>query len=80
MTKTITHEQMSTTLTLTMSQPSGAALACPNCGIDLSNHSTGLDSHRQIEDLQSQIKLLTEKATAAGTPSSQSYTIQHELT
>lgn len=55
-------------MTLTMSQPhDGAVAACPNCGIGLPNHSeAATDVQQQIEDLQAQIRLLTQKATAAG--------------
>lgn len=59
---------MSTTMTLTMS-PTDAGAACPNCGIDLPHtSSTTPDAQKQIEDLQAQVRLLTQKATAAGMP------------
>jgi hypothetical protein len=57
---------MATTATLTMAQHDVAEPACPNCGIDLSNHPSALDAQKQIEELQAQIRLLTQKATAAG--------------
>lgn len=57
---------MATTATLTMAQQDVAEPACPNCGIGLSNHPAALDAQKQIEELQAQIRLLTEKATAAG--------------
>jgi len=55
---------MSTSITLTMSQ---AVSACPTCGVGLPEHSQiAADAQRQIEDLQVQVRLLTQKATAAG--------------
>jgi hypothetical protein len=61
---------MSTTMTLTMSEaPDGAHASCPNCGMGLPgpNHSEiAADAQKQIEDLQAQVRLLTQKATAAG--------------
>ncbi len=65
---TTAHDPMSTTMTLTMSQAQGAAAsACPNCGIGLPDHSAiALDAQKQIEDLQAQVRLLTQKATNAG--------------
>ncbi|KAH6724174.1 putative rab guanine nucleotide exchange factor SEC2 [Leptodontidium sp. 2 PMI_412] len=58
---------MSTTMTLTMSQAQGASVsACPNCGIGLPDHSAiAEDAQKQIEDLQAQVRLLTQKATNA---------------
>lgn len=43
-------------------------LSCPNCGSGVSLDSSRLahDAQRQIEDLQAQVRLLTQKATAAG--------------
>jgi len=46
---------MSTTITLTMAEMS----CCPSCGV-------GVEAQKQIEDLQAQVRLLTQKATAAG--------------
>ncbi len=55
---------MSTTMTITMSQ------TCPNCGIGLperADHSAvAEDAQKMIEDLQAQVRLLSQKATAAG--------------
>lgn len=59
---------MSATITLTMSQTSASEATCPNCGMGLP-HSTlevAADAQKQIEELQAQVKLLTDKATAAG--------------
>jgi hypothetical protein len=57
---------MSTSMTITMSQT--AVSACPNCGIGLPEYSQlAPDAQKQIEDLQAQVRLLTQKATAAGT-------------
>ncbi|PBP27922.1 ribosomal protein L32 [Diplocarpon rosae] len=40
--------------------------ACPNCGIGLPDRSaTALDTQKQIDDLQAQVRLLTQKATNA---------------
>lgn len=39
---------------------------CPNCGIGLSTQSDIAAAQRQIEDLQAQVRLLNQKATAAG--------------
>jgi hypothetical protein len=66
---TTAHKQMSATMTLTMSQaPDGGGTACPNCGIGLPHPSEiAPDAQKQIEDLQAQVRLLTQKATAAGT-------------
>lgn len=43
-------------------------LSCPNCGsgVPLDSSCLALDAQRQIEDLQAQVRLLTQKATAAG--------------
>ncbi|KAK2627284.1 hypothetical protein QTJ16_003250 [Diplocarpon rosae] len=55
---------MSTTMTLTMSRDTVAA--CPNCGIGLPDRSgTAIDTQKQIDDLQAQVRLLTQKATNA---------------
>ncbi|KAI9734473.1 MAG: hypothetical protein M1818_006862 [Claussenomyces sp. TS43310] len=56
---------MNMTLTLT-SSPAVTSL-CPNCGIGLpSDHGQiALAAQKQIEDLQAQVRLLTQKATAA---------------
>ena len=75
---TTSHLQMSTTMTLTISQ-APTAHACPNCGMGLPpDHSEiAADAQKQIEDLQAQVRLLTQKATAAGSSLSvQHYTIQ----
>lgn len=57
---------MTTTMTLTMSQPqSNEALStCPNCGTGLSS-CIALDAQKQIEDLRAQVRLLNQKASAA---------------
>ncbi|RDL39514.1 Uncharacterized protein BP5553_03854 [Venustampulla echinocandica] len=49
-----------------MSQTAGSGTACcPNCGIGLPSHSDmAAEAQKQIEDLQTQVRLLTEKATA----------------
>lgn len=54
-------------MTLTMSQGTDAPpTACPNCGIGLPHPSSTVpDAQKQIEDLQAQVRLLTQKATAA---------------
>jgi len=62
---------MSTTMTLTMSETAhddGAVAACPNCGLQLpqDHPEIAADAQQQIEDLQAQVRLLTQKATAAG--------------
>jgi DNA repair exonuclease SbcCD ATPase subunit len=55
---------MSTTISLSMTQTS---CQCPKCGFDLPTHtSPALDAQRQIDDLQAQVRLLNQKATAAG--------------
>lgn len=57
---------MSATVTLTMAQR-GVVSACPNCGIGLPEQSAiAFDAQQQIEDLQAQVRLLTQKATNAG--------------
>ena len=64
-----THDElMSATITLTMAQTSGIESACPNCGMALPHNSSQIaaDAQKEIEELQAQVKLLTEKATAAG--------------
>jgi hypothetical protein len=54
-------------MTLTMSQAPSAVSACPNCGIGLPDHSAiASDAQKQIEDLQAQVRLLAQKANAAG--------------
>ncbi|EPE29556.1 hypothetical protein GLAREA_00716 [Glarea lozoyensis ATCC 20868] len=57
---------MSTTVTLSMAPANGSAACCPNCGVGLPSHSfMAAEAQRQIEDLQAQVRLLNEKATAA---------------
>jgi DNA repair exonuclease SbcCD ATPase subunit len=59
---------MSTTVTLSMAPAVGSASCCPNCGVGLPAHSSmAAEAQKQIEDLQAQVRLLNEKATAAGT-------------
>jgi hypothetical protein len=55
-------------MTMTVMQPptDGALTACPSCGSDLASHMALADAQRQIEDLQAQVRLLNQKATAAG--------------
>jgi hypothetical protein len=61
-----TAHDMTTTMTLTMSQAPGVH-ACPNCGIGLPDHTDlASDAQKRIEDLEAQVRLLTAKATAAG--------------
>ncbi len=61
---TTTHDSMSTTMTITMSQ------TCPNCGFVLPEHidhsAIAEDAQKMIRDLQAQVRLLSQKATAAG--------------
>jgi hypothetical protein len=59
---------MSATMTMTVMQPptDGVLAACPSCGSDLASHIALADAQRQIEDLQAQVRLLNQKATAAG--------------
>jgi DNA repair exonuclease SbcCD ATPase subunit len=59
---------MSTIMTLTMSQaPHESGSACPNCGMGLPGHSDmAAEAQRQIEDLQAQIRMLTQKCNNAG--------------
>jgi len=54
---------MSTTMTLTMSEPPDRPhTSCPNC----ENHTQlAADLQRQVDDLQAQVRLLSQKATAA---------------
>jgi hypothetical protein len=49
-----------------MAQADQAECTCPSCGISLPSPSIALDAQKQIEDLQAQVRLLTQKATAAG--------------
>ncbi|KAE8441781.1 hypothetical protein EG329_004293 [Mollisiaceae sp. DMI_Dod_QoI] len=57
---------MSTTTTMTLSHSAEYSTACPNCGVGLPVHSEiAAEAQRQIEDLQAQVRLLTQKATAA---------------
>ncbi|TVY93259.1 hypothetical protein LAWI1_G001212, partial [Lachnellula willkommii] len=52
-----------TTISLSMTSTS---CQCPHCGYDLENHSAiALDAQNQIDDLQAQVRLLNQKATAA---------------
>ncbi|TVY43637.1 hypothetical protein LOCC1_G003829 [Lachnellula occidentalis] len=54
---------MSTTISLSMTSTS---CQCPQCGYDLEDHSAiALDAQNQIDDLQAQVRLLNQKATAA---------------
>ncbi|QSZ37136.1 hypothetical protein DSL72_009229 [Monilinia vaccinii-corymbosi] len=50
-----------------MSQTSGTEVTCPNCGMALPHNSAEVaaDAQKQIEELQAQVRFLTEKATAA---------------
>lgn len=61
---------MTATVAITMPAVDAALHSCPNCGFDIPitmNHEIiPLDAQQQIEDLQAQVRLLTEKATAAG--------------
>ena len=68
-------------MTMTMSQAQGAAVsACPNCGIGLPDHSAiAVDAQKQIEDLQAQVRLLTQKATNAGLYSLTLYLLTFDL-
>jgi len=56
-------------MTLTLAPPSidGSISSCPNCGAGLpdDHSSTAVEAQKQIEDLQAQVRLLTQKATAA---------------
>ncbi|KAA6408480.1 MAG: hypothetical protein FRX48_07562 [Lasallia pustulata] len=65
---------MSTTSTTTLVQPSTAPIrnssapACHNCGANLSHaqeHAVAQDAQQRISELETQVKLLTSKATAA---------------
>ena len=42
------------------------AHSCPTCGTDIALESDPDDAQRQIRELQAQIEMLKEKATAAG--------------
>lgn len=61
---------MSTTSTITMPAAHDAAhhTSCPSCGVEipLNDETVPLAAQQQIEELQAQVRLLTEKATAAG--------------
>ena len=62
---------MSATMTLAQSRQAVEtkhSLSCPNCGtgVSLNSSQLALNAQRQIEDLQAQVRLLTQKATAAG--------------
>ena len=59
---------MSATMTMTLVQPAidGPPAACPNCGAGPETHIALAKAQRQIEDLQAQVRLLNQKATAAG--------------
>lgn len=67
---TTTYSEMSTTMTVTMSEaPEGAHALCPNCGMglpSLDHTEIAAAGQKQIEELQAQVRLLTQKATAAG--------------
>ncbi|CAG8973456.1 hypothetical protein HYALB_00006481 [Hymenoscyphus albidus] len=55
-----------TTMTLTLAPAGGSGSCCPNCGVGLPSHSfMAAEAQRQIEDLQAQVRLLNDKATAA---------------
>ena len=65
---------MSTTSTATLVQPSTAPIrnssapTCHNCGASLSHpqHAITQDAQQRISELETQVKILTGKATAAG--------------
>lgn len=71
------HFLMSTTtMTLSMAAAHEEASCCPNCGYALANELAvarneemmrALEAQKQIEELQAQVRMLTQKATAAGT-------------
>ncbi|KAI6710170.1 hypothetical protein JHW43_007302 [Diplocarpon mali] len=55
---------MSMTMTLTTSRDTVST--CPNCGIGLPDRSaTALETQKKIDDLQAQVRMLTQKATNA---------------
>ncbi|KAH8801559.1 hypothetical protein F5884DRAFT_862252 [Xylogone sp. PMI_703] len=63
---------MTTTMTITESQASTVGTLsthpqCPHCGTDLPEIESEslLEAQRQIKDLQAQVRMLTQKATAA---------------
>ena len=69
---------MSTTITTTLERPLKTALlhttgvaTCQKCGADVSHVQQGIaeEAQRRIEELEQQVRILTDKATAAGTPS-----------
>ncbi|TRX87918.1 hypothetical protein FHL15_011176 [Xylaria flabelliformis] len=58
------------TTTTTLTAPTPEQQCCPNCGLTLpaptsEPHAALLQAQRQIEDLESQVRLLSQKATAA---------------
>lgn len=63
-------QDMAATITMMESQAphAGAFSACPHCGTDLPElESVSLaEAQRQIQDLQAQVRMLSQKATAAG--------------
>ncbi len=61
-------EAMSVMMTMTLARPpaDGSLAVCPNCGTGLESHIALAEAQKQIEDLQAQVRLLNQKATAAG--------------
>jgi len=61
--KTATILQVPTTVPIRSSQE-----VCQQCGADLSHSHCGIteDAQRRIVELETQVKILTNKATAAG--------------
>ncbi|KAJ5050525.1 uncharacterized protein L3040_002403 [Drepanopeziza brunnea f. sp. 'multigermtubi'] len=54
------------TTTMTLTGAVGMVSACPNCGIGLPDQPVmALEAQKQIEDLEAQVRLLTQKATDA---------------
>lgn len=62
------HYAHKMSMTLTVAPSHEIASCCPTCGSNLppGQEQMGLDAQKQIEDLQAQVRLLTQKATAAG--------------
>lgn len=56
---------MSPAATLQFHDAGTKSTCCPNCGADSYEHS---DAKRRIAELESQVRILSDKASAAGEP------------
>lgn len=63
------YNDMSSVTTTLLQPPLSTTQTCPDCGADLSHIHPAIaeDAQRRISELETQVRMLTGKATAAGT-------------